>query len=84
VNCRGVVHELSEYLDGGLDPSLQHELEEHMAKCKDCRLVVDTTRKTIDIFCNSDPVDLPVDVKQRLHAALAKRLRRPPQSARPI
>jgi anti-sigma factor RsiW len=80
VNCRGVVIEISEYLDGALDPTLKAELEIHISNCKDCRLVVDTTRKTIEIFCNSDPVALPVDVKQRLHEALAKRLgRRPSQ-----
>jgi predicted anti-sigma-YlaC factor YlaD len=78
VNCRGVVIEISEYLDGELDPALKIELELHISNCKDCRLVVDTTRKTIEIFCNSDPVALPVDVRHRLHEALAKRLERRP------
>lgn len=83
MNCRGVVVELSEYLDGALDENLKLELEVHISNCKDCRLVVDTTRKTIEIFCNADPVALPVDVRQRLHEALAKRLgRRPNPSQR--
>jgi anti-sigma factor RsiW len=78
VNCRGVVIEISEYLDGALTPELKIELELHISNCKDCRLVVDTTRKTIEIFCNAEPVALPVDVKQRLNEALARRLGRRP------
>jgi hypothetical protein len=38
--------------------------------------VVDTCRKTIQIFCNSEPVPLPEDVRQRLHTALLERFRR--------
>ena len=59
-----------------LDPALRAEIEEHLAKCKNCRVVVDTTKKTIEIFCNSEPVPLPTETRQRLHVALEKRLRR--------
>jgi len=75
LNCRGVIRELSDYLDGELDASARAELERHLERCEDCRLVVDTTRKTVQIFCNSEPVPLPSDVRDRLHAALEKRLR---------
>ncbi len=77
MNCRGVVKELSCYLDGELDETARAELERHLGHCEDCRLVVDTTRKTVQIFCNSEPVPLPDDVHERLHQALEKRLRRP-------
>ena len=77
MNCRGVIRELSDYLDGELDASARAELERHLERCEDCRLVVDTTQKTIEIFCNSEPVPLPNEVRDRLRAALEKRLRRP-------
>ena len=54
------------------------DLERHLEHCDDCRVVVDTTKKTIQIFCNSEPVPLPADVRDRLHAALEKRLRQRP------
>jgi anti-sigma factor RsiW len=66
-------------LNGDLDASARSELERHLQNCEDCRLVVDTTQKTIQIFCNSEPVPLPEDVRARLRAALEKRLR--PRSA---
>lgn len=78
MNCRGVIRELSSYLNGELDASARADLERHLEHCKDCRLVVDTTQKTIQIFCNAEPVPLPTDVRERLHAALAKRLGRRP------
>jgi predicted anti-sigma-YlaC factor YlaD len=76
VNCKTIVVELENYLDKELDPALRASIEEHLGKCKKCRLIVDTTKKTIDIYCNSDPAPLPQDMRQRLHEALSKRLRR--------
>lgn len=74
MNCRGVIRELSEYLNGDLDRATLSDLEVHLARCEDCRLVVDTTRKTIEIFCKAEPVPLPEDVRGRLHKALFQRI----------
>jgi anti-sigma factor RsiW len=79
LNCLSVIRELSNYLDGELDAAARKELEQHLGRCEDCRLVVDTTRKTIQIFCNAEPVPLPEDVRLRLHAALERRLGRSPR-----
>ena len=76
MNCKKVIIELSSYLDGALDSSIRIDLEQHLSRCQDCRLVVDTTRKTIQIFCNSEPVPLPDEVRERLHTALLERIRR--------
>ena len=76
MNCKKVIIELTNYLDGMLDSSVKQDLELHLSRCTDCRLVVDTTRKTIQIFCNSQPVPLPEDVRTRLHSALLERFRR--------
>lgn len=78
MNCRGLIRELSDYLDDNLDRAALVELELHLERCEDCRLVVDTTRKTIEIFCKAEPIPLPADVRQRLHAALFQRLGRKP------
>ncbi len=76
MNCQKVILELTSYLDGMLDSGMRQDLEQHLSRCTDCRLVVDTTRKTIQIFCNSQPVPLPEDVRTRLHNALMERFRR--------
>jgi predicted anti-sigma-YlaC factor YlaD len=76
VNCRNIVKELSNYLDEALDSTLRASIEKHLEHCEDCRVVVDTTKQTIQIFCNSEPAPLPEDTRQRLRDALKSRLRR--------
>jgi anti-sigma factor (TIGR02949 family) len=74
LTCRKVIQQLSEFLDGELDPGLAEQLSRHLEHCEDCKLVVDTTRKTIEIYCNTEPMELPPAVRERLERTLAERL----------
>jgi len=74
LNCNGVIHEISNYLDGELELPAKQELERHLEHCEECNLVVNQTRMTVEIFCDSKPVELPNDVKSRLHDALRRKL----------
>jgi anti-sigma factor RsiW len=74
LNCQCVIRELSNYIDGELDLSVKQELERHLEHCEECKVVVDQTRLTVDLFCDSKPVELPADVKSRLHDALRRKL----------
>lgn len=76
MNCAGVLHEISNYLDGELPPSIRLELEEHLHECEDCTIVVRQTRLTVEIFCNDHAVELPNEVRSRLHEALKRNLRK--------
>ena len=78
MNCKGLIREISDYLDGDLAVETLTEIEIHLQRCKDCRLIVDTTRKTIAIYCNAEPLPLPSEVRERLHQALLSRLGRRP------
>jgi predicted anti-sigma-YlaC factor YlaD len=75
VNCRNIVKELSNYLDEALDSTLKASIEKHLENCEDCKVVVDTTKQTIQIYCNSEPAPLPEETRLRLRDALKKRLR---------
>jgi predicted anti-sigma-YlaC factor YlaD len=76
VKCRDIIQELASYFDEALEPTLRVSIEEHLFKCKNCRIVVDTTKQTIEIFCNSEPAPLPEETRSRLRQALEKKLRR--------
>lgn len=78
MNCKGLIREISDYLDGELAVETLTEIEIHLKRCKDCQLIVDTTRKTIEIYYSTQPLPLPNDVRERLHQALIKRLGRRP------
>ena len=75
MNCKSVIREISDYIDGELDLSVKQELERHLEDCEDCKMVVDQTRLTVEVFCDSKPVELPGDVKSRLHEALRRKLK---------
>jgi anti-sigma factor RsiW len=78
LNCKGVINELSNYIDGDLDLGLRAELERHLEHCEDCTMIVDQTRKSIEILCDSRPVELPSEVRSRLHSALRQKLGQKP------
>jgi anti-sigma factor RsiW len=74
LNCKSVIHELSNYLDGELELAVKQDLERHLEHCDDCKMVVDQTRLTVEIFCDKQQVELPTDVKSRLHDALQRKI----------
>jgi len=68
--CRGLLKELSEYIDGELDESLCAEIERHLNECGNCRVMVDTLRKTIILYRETGHQDIPPEARQRLYAVL--------------
>lgn len=74
MNCDAVIREVSNYIDGELALSERQELERHLEHCEECNLVVNQTRQTVEIFCDSQPAELPPDVKSRLHEALRRKI----------
>ncbi len=64
--CRDLKAQLSDYIDGELDEGLCGELEKHLAGCENCRIVVDTLRKTILLYRNYGAVSLPDRAHERL------------------
>ena len=74
MNCEDVIREISDYLDGELALSAKQDIEGHLDHCHHCKMVVDQTKLTVDVFCDSQLVELPADVKSRLHEALRRKL----------
>ena len=70
-DCRNLLGTLSDYVDGELGVALCAELERHLAECENCRVVVDTLRRTIYLYhATSAPEPVPDEVKERLHKRL--------------
>lgn len=62
---------LSEYVDGELDEELCSALEHHLEDCEDCRIVVDTLRKTVYLYHETAAAEnIPSDIRQRLYKSL--------------
>ncbi len=69
--CRDLLKSLSDYVDGTLDESLCVEVEKHMADCDRCQVVVDTLRKTVELYHDlPPPPTVPDDMRTRLFVRL--------------
>jgi hypothetical protein len=70
--CHALLGSLSDYVDGTLSEELCKEIDNHIAECQDCDIVVDTLRKTISLYHTSatDTCDCPGVVRQRLFRTL--------------
>lgn len=70
VNCEHVWREVSNYLDGEVDPGLRAAIEEHVRGCKQCTAVVDGTRNIIQLYGDDRMVEVPLGFSRRLHQRL--------------
>jgi hypothetical protein len=70
--CSEFLSQLNDYIDGTANPSICRDLEKHLSGCNPCKVVVDNIRKTITLYRNGEPCDLPVRFRTRLHALVRK------------
>jgi Putative zinc-finger len=70
VNCEEVWREVSNYLDGEVDPILRAAIEEHLRGCKHCTAVVDGTRNVLQLYGDERMLEVPFGFSQRLHRKL--------------
>ena len=67
IDCGKFLESLSDYVDGILGDALCKEIENHMVGCDDCRIVVDTLKKTIYLYHETSvKATIPMDVRERL------------------
>ena len=76
MKCEELLALLNEYVDGTVDPAICDEFEKHLAGCNPCQIVVDNIRKTITLYKNGQPYELPVEFRRNLHEALCERFNR--------
>jgi anti-sigma factor (TIGR02949 family) len=72
-HCHDLLGNLSEFIDGSLKEELCDQIRQHIEGCENCRIVVDTLRKTVDIYQSIavDPPEIPEEVRERLYRSLA-------------
>jgi predicted anti-sigma-YlaC factor YlaD len=70
--CKELLETLSDYVDGSLEEQLCKEIEQHMAECENCRVVIDTLKKTVSLYRGSrgETIELPAEVRDQLIKSL--------------
>jgi anti-sigma factor RsiW len=70
ISCVEVWRELSNYVDGAVDPDLRQRMEEHFKTCEHCTAVLDGTRNVVRLVGESRVFDLPAGFSDRLKKRL--------------
>jgi hypothetical protein len=71
VNCEQVWLEVSNYLDGEVEPGLRVAIEEHVRGCQRCAAVLDGTRNVIQLYGDERMLEVPLGFGQRLQQRLS-------------
>lgn len=74
MNCQDVWREISNYLDNDLDPVTREHLEQHLAHCRHCSVLLDSTHHVITLIADERTFRLPAGFSTRLQARLEREL----------
>ena len=73
MTCTEFLAILDDVIDESIASQTRAEIESHLRKCGHCEVVLDTTRKTIEIYRCHEVYEMPTGVSERLHAAIKTR-----------
>jgi anti-sigma factor (TIGR02949 family) len=70
--CHTLLASLSEFADGSLSDDLCAQIQRHLDDCQNCRIVVDSLRKTILLVqqTSAEEAACPEQVRERLYLRL--------------
>ena len=71
-SCRELFAQLSEYIDGELDPGLCTGIEEHMEDCPPCQAFLESLRRTVDLTRTLPREEIPEDMARELIESFRK------------
>jgi hypothetical protein len=76
MTCTEFLAMIDDVIDQSVGAETRAEIEVHLRKCGHCEVVLDTTRKTIEIYRCHEVYEFPTEVSERLHSAIMERCRR--------
>jgi hypothetical protein len=76
VTCKEFLAHLDDLIDDSVTPEMRAELQSHFGRCEHCEVILNTTRKTIEIYRSHEIYDLPSGLRDRLHAAIMDRCKK--------
>jgi anti-sigma factor RsiW len=76
VKCSEFLALLDDLIDDSLTPEVRADFEQHLRGCSHCEVILNTTKKTIEIYRSHEIYDLPNGLRERLHAAIMARCKK--------
>ena len=76
MTCTEFLTILDDVLDESIAVETRTEIELHLRQCGHCEVVMNTTRKTIEIFQCHEVYELPTEVSERLHSVIMEKCKK--------
>lgn len=70
MNCTDLLSQLGDYFDDQLSEELRQEVRSHTAECEHCRVVLNTTHQTIEVYKGKELYEVSPELRERLHNAI--------------
>jgi hypothetical protein len=70
MNCTDLLSHLSDYFDEQLSVELREEVRLHTSGCQHCKVVLDTTHQTIEVYKGTELYEVSPELRERLHSAI--------------
>ena len=80
MSCHEIWREISNYLDGDIDPALKARMERHFANCRHCSVLLDSTHNLLVLTGDGRSFALPAGFSLRLRQRLAQHIAGPRRS----
>ncbi len=74
LDCKHIWRELSNYLDGEIAPDIRRDIEAHVAQCRHCSALLDSTHNVIVLIADERRLELPAGFSVRLRERLEREL----------
>ena len=76
MTCTEFLAMLDDMIDDTVTTEMRADLQEHLRGCEHCEVTLSTTRKTIQIYRSQQIYEMPVGLRERLHAAIMARCKK--------
>ena len=70
MNCTDLLSHLTDYFDDQLSADLRAEIQAHTDTCQHCRVVLNTTQQTIEVYKGNEIYEVSTELRERLHTAI--------------
>jgi len=74
LDCKHIWRELSNYLEGDIPDEVRREVEAHVAQCRHCAALLDSTHNVLVLVADERRLELPLGFNARLRARLEREM----------
>lgn len=70
ISCEHVWREISNLIDGAVDPQLRARMEEHFKGCAHCKAIYDGAQNTVKLVGDDKAFEVPTKFSKNLYSKL--------------